>query len=84
MLDKSRFKNYGLWISIASLIPLVLKCFGVEVIQGDYEQIVEAILSILVMLGIVSNPTTETKWFNDDKVLTNSKNIGLNNKNNDK
>ncbi|GAA0078297.1 hypothetical protein UT300005_26760 [Clostridium sp. CTA-5] len=84
MLDKSRFKNYGLWIAIASLIPLVLKCFGVEVIQGDYEQIVEVILSILVMLGIVSNPTTESKWFKDDKVLIDSKNVEIDNKNNDK
>ncbi|MBW6409126.1 phage holin [Clostridium weizhouense] len=82
MLDKSRFKNYGLWISIASLIPLILKCFGVEVIQGDYEQIVQAILSIFVMLGIVSNPMTESKWFNDDKVLSDSKNLEIDNENN--
>lgn len=84
MLDKSRFKNYGLWVSIAALIPLILKCFGIEVIQGEYEQIVEAILSIFVMLGIVSNPTTETKWFNDDKVLDNSSNMEIDNKNDDK
>lgn len=84
MLDKSRFKNYGLWISIASLIPLILKCFGINVIEGDYEQVVQAILSILVMLGIVNNPTTESKWFNDDKVLIDSKNVEIENENNNK
>ncbi|NFI95815.1 holin [Clostridium botulinum] len=82
MLDKSRFKNYGLWVSIAALIPLILKCFGIEVIQGEYQQVVQAILSILVMLGIVSNPTTDTKWFNDDKDLNDSKNVEIDNLNN--
>ncbi|KFX53895.1 holin [Clostridium botulinum] len=82
MLDKSRFKNYGLWVSIAALIPLILKCFGIEIIQREYQQIVQAILSILVMLGIVSNPTTDTKWFNDDKDLNDSKNVEIDNLNN--
>ncbi len=82
MLDKSRFKNYGLWVSIAALIPLILKCFGIEVIQGEYQQVVQAILSIFVMLGIVSNPTTDTKWFNDDKDLNDSKNVEIDNLNN--
>ncbi|ACD51627.1 UNVERIFIED_ORG: holin [Clostridium botulinum] len=80
MIDKSRFKNYGLWVSIAALIPLILKSFGVEVIQGDYEQIVQAILSILVMLGIVSNPTTDAKWFSDDKALEEPKNVEIDSK----
>ncbi|NFO03479.1 holin [Clostridium botulinum] len=80
MIDKSRFKNYGLWVSIAALILLILKSFGVEVIQGDYEQIVQAILSILVMLGIVSNPTTDAKWFSDDKTLEEPKNVEIDSK----
>ncbi|MBN1042967.1 holin [Clostridium botulinum] len=80
MIDKSRFKNYGLWVSIAALIPLILKSFGIEVIQGDYEQIVQAILSILVMLGIVSNPTTDAKWFSDDKALEEPKNVEIDSK----
>ncbi|MGN2336566.1 phage holin [Clostridium cagae] len=82
MLDKSRFKNYGLWVSIAALIPLIIKCFGIEIIQGEYQQVVQAILSILIMLGIVSNPTTDTKWFNDDKDLNDSKNVKIDNLNN--
>lgn len=61
-----RFKNYGLWVSIAALIPLILQAFGVSIIP-DYNQIVNAVLSILVMAGILSNPTTNNKWYGDDK-----------------
>lgn len=67
-MDKSRFKNYGLWVSILALIPLVLNGFGVNVLPPNYEEITQAILSILVMAGILSNPTTDSKWFGDDKV----------------
>ena len=66
-MDMSRFRNYGLWVSIAALIPMILKVFGVDVIPEDYENIVQTILSILVMAGILNNPTTKTKGFKDDK-----------------
>lgn len=65
--DWSRFKNYGLWVSILSLIPLILHSFGVDVVPEQYQLIVNTVLSILVTLGLVSNPTTTTKWFTDDK-----------------
>lgn len=66
-LDLSRFKNYGLWVSIFALIPMVLDAFGVQVLPDQYQVITTSILSILVALGIISNPTTEGKWFSDDK-----------------
>lgn len=65
-MDKSRFKNYGLWVSIAALIPLVLNGLGINVLPANYEEVTQAILSILVMAGILSNPTTNAKWFGDD------------------
>lgn len=65
--DWSRFKNYGLWVSIIALIPLVLHAFGINVIPEEYQAITNAILTILVGLGVVSNPTTASKWFVDDK-----------------
>ena len=40
-MDLSRFKNYGLWVSIFALIPLVLQGFGVNVLPGNYEEIPE-------------------------------------------
>lgn len=65
--DLSRFRNYGLWVAIAALIPLLLNAFGVEFVPEEYEAIVNAILAILVTAGIINNPTTVSKWFGDDK-----------------
>ncbi|WP_275373502.1 phage holin [Clostridium tertium] len=65
--DWSRFKNYGLWVSILALIPMILSTFGVHIVPEEYQTITNTILSILVALGIVNNPTTQAKWFNDDK-----------------
>lgn len=62
---KPRISNYGFWVSIFALIPLILKCFGITVIP-DYENTVNTILSLLVILGIVNNPTTDAKWYGDD------------------
>lgn len=61
-----RFRNYGLWVAIAAFIPLVLSAFGINIIP-NYQNIVNALLSILVMAGILNNPTTTNKWFGDDK-----------------
>ncbi|NLL30786.1 MAG: holin [Clostridiales bacterium] len=65
-IDASRFKNYGFWVSLFALIPMVLNAMGMEIIPEQYETITTAILTILVALGIVSNPTTECKWYKDD------------------
>ena len=67
MIDKSRFKNYGLWVSIAALIPMILHAFGFDVLPDNYQEITSSLLSILVMAGILSNPTTDCKWYIDDK-----------------
>ena len=66
-MDCSRFKNYGLWVSIFAFIPMLLKAFGVDIIPANYDEIVSAFLGILVLAGIISNPTTNAKWFLDDK-----------------
>ncbi|WP_436512300.1 phage holin [Clostridium thermobutyricum] len=67
-MDWSRLKNYGLWVAILALIPLILKQFGIYIIPEDYTQITTAILSILVLAGILNNPTTENKGFLDDNI----------------
>ena len=73
--DWSRFKNYGLWVSIMALIPMILSDFGVKIIPEEYQAIANTILSILVALGIISNPTTEAKWYIDDNPKNDEKNI---------
>ena len=63
----NRWQNYGLWASILAFIPLVLSSFGIQII-GDYQEIVNAFLGILVMAGIINNPTTQQKGFKDDTI----------------
>jgi len=74
-IDWSRFKNYGLWVSILALIPMILSAFGVNLVPEEYQVITNTILSILVALGIISNPTTESKWYIDDNDKNNTNNI---------
>ncbi|AKN30645.1 holin [Clostridium carboxidivorans P7] len=63
----NRFKNYGLWVSIAAFIPLLLNGFGIDVLPKNYSDVVNALLGILVTAGILSNPQTESKGYLDDK-----------------
>lgn len=67
-MDTSRFKNYGLWVAIFALIPMVLQGFGLNILPDNYKEIVNSILAVLVMAGILSNPSTENKGFLDDKI----------------
>ncbi|TRY43063.1 holin [Geobacillus sp. LEMMJ02] len=52
-----RFKNYGLWLAIGSFAVIALETFGVDIDLGKYEQLYHALLSILVMAGILNNPS---------------------------
>lgn len=64
-MNTNRWKNYGLWVAIASFIPLVLSAFGIQIVP-NYQELVNGLLSILVLAGIVSNPTTTSRGFLDD------------------
>jgi len=60
----NRFKNVGLYVSIFAFIPLLLKGFGLDVLPANYNEIVSAFLGILVLAGILSNPSAG-KGFTD-------------------
>lgn len=70
--DWSRFKNYGLWVSIASLVPLVSSAFGYSIVSDKYTAAVNGVLTLLVALGILSNPTTDNKGYLDDTSSSNT------------
>jgi phi LC3 family holin len=60
---KSKWRNYGLWLSLTAALLLGVQTvgviFGVEFTADKYEEVtaaVNAVLGILVVLGIVSNP----------------------------
>jgi len=63
----NRFKNYGLWVSIAAFIPIFLKTIGVDVLPDNFNDLVQSLLGILVVAGIISNPQTVNKGYLDDK-----------------
>ena len=60
----NRFKNYGLWVSIFSFIPMLAEVFGWR-LPINYSEIVNVVLAVLVLLGIISNPT-QGKWYSDN------------------
>lgn len=62
-----RFRNYGFWVSLAALIPMACQLLGITHMPDNYNDIVNAGLTLLVAAGIVSNPTTSNKGFVDDK-----------------
>ena len=54
----NRYKNYALWVSVAALIPMLFKGFNINILPVNYSEIINAILGILVLAGILSNPNT--------------------------
>ena len=67
-VESNRFKNYGLWVSILALMPMVLRMFGIRIIPEEFKEVSSMILLILVALGIINDPTTQCKGYRDDKV----------------
>lgn len=64
---KTRLKNYGFWVSLFALIPMALNTFGINILPASYDSITKTLLTLLVLLGLVNNPTTLAKWYLDDK-----------------
>ncbi len=64
-MNKKRWRNYGLWVSIVSQLLLLAQLIGqvtglyeiTDSLQQDIVTIVNVILGILATLGIISNPT---------------------------
>lgn len=56
-MKMERFKNYGLWVAVASLVGLILQNVGVIETPEQYQVYVDSILNILVLAGIVINPS---------------------------
>jgi uncharacterized membrane protein len=61
----SRFKNYGLWIAVASLLFMILRDAGIEITKEKYDGYVNSILYLLILLGIINDPTNG-KGFEDE------------------
>lgn len=59
-----KWRNYGLWVSIASVLYMVLKDLGFTIDLTHWHTYVTALLGILIALGIVSNPESGKGFFN--------------------
>ncbi len=59
-----KWRNYGLWMSVASLLYMVFKDLGLQIDLTSWETYVTSILGILVTLGIISNPESGKGYFN--------------------
>lgn len=62
----NRFKNYGLLVAVSSLILMILQDSGIPVTPEKYQAYSDIVFTILILLGIVNNPTSG-KGFKDEK-----------------
>lgn len=54
---KNRLTNYNFWISIVSAVLLILQAFNFEFDIAYFSEIATAVLGLLVVIGIISDPT---------------------------
>ncbi|MDD4780331.1 MAG: holin [Tissierellia bacterium] len=66
----NRWENYALWVSIIAFMPILAQGLGTYnihlILPGNYGDLANAVLGILVLLGIINNPT-ESKGYLDTK-----------------
>ena len=57
---KNRLTNYNFWISIFSAMLLVLQALKIEFDIAYVNEIFTAVLGLLVVIGIINDPTRTT------------------------
>ena len=65
---KNRLTNYNFWISMFSAALLVLQALKIEFDIAYVNEIFTAVLGLLVVIGIISDPTRTTIKSNETKV----------------
>lgn len=58
---KKRLTNYNFWISIVSAVLLILQAFDISFDIAYINEIVTAVLGLLVVIGIINDPTKTNK-----------------------
>lgn len=75
---KNRLTNYNFWISLVSAALLILQAFEFEFDIAYINEIATAVLGLLVVIGIISDPTkTYTSNEADKKTETSSNNTNI-------
>jgi uncharacterized membrane protein len=64
----NRFKNYGLWLAVASLaLDVLMYSHVITVAQSnDIQALVQRGLEVLIVAGIINNPASGS-GFKDEK-----------------
>ena len=65
---KARLKNKAFWVAIASAIAMLAQQLGLDIIPSNYTDIVNTLLTILIMAGIVVD--TSTRGISDQVTTT--------------
>lgn len=60
-MEQNRFKSYVLWAAVSALVGMGL--VDMEIIESTnvFDKYVDKILYILILLGVVNNPTSKDK-----------------------
>lgn len=63
LLGKSRFKNYALWLAVLALgLDLSIYAGYIDLsAKAELEMYVQRFLEVLVLVGVVNNPTNPDK-----------------------
>lgn len=54
---KEKLRSKGFWVSLVGALLIFIQALGVKVDVPAVNEIVSALLALLVMLGIISNPS---------------------------
>lgn len=77
----NRLTNYNFWISLVSAVLLILQAFDLQFDVAYANEIVTAVLGLLVVIGIINDPTkssVKTEHKSENKTETPSETPALN------
>lgn len=61
--SKSVYRSYGFWMSLCAAVLLVvqtiLQRLGIQIDKPFIQEIISAVLAVLVILGVISKPKTQ-------------------------
>lgn len=63
---KEKCKNKGFWISLVAAVVMVLQVCGLKIDAPVVNEIVSAVMGVLVVLGIVSDADRGRGYFDPD------------------
>lgn len=55
---KLRLQSKYFWVALISLIVLLTQQLGFDIFLKNWEEVLNTVLSILILLGVINDPTT--------------------------